>query len=180
MDDLEAKVRHLEAQLQEKDAALNQVCCELTLTKQQLEGKDAESNKLRCELIQTKQQLHATEQQIATHEDYKLKLEQVLSNMQVQHELIVAKLTQADQLVDTGLLSQNKMRLELQETFEDGTRTEDTRVHNLVIDKEKFLHHDMPKSVPQLKTLQCPTQCQGDSENQVNYLRNKLSYFHIE
>ena len=147
--DFQTKVRQLEVQVKEMEAA---------------------SNKLRCDLIKTKQQLCAAEQQITTHEDYKLKLEQVLSNMQVQHELIVAKLTQAGQPVDINLLSQNKMRLELQETF---ART-DTRVQNLAVDKEKVVYQvqqDMPNSVPvatQPETLQYPILCQGDSENEVN------------
>ena len=148
MADLEAKVRQLEIQLKEKEVALSQV---------------------QCKLIQTKQQLCTAEQQIVTHKDYKLKLEQVLSNMQVQHELIVAKLTLANQPVDNELLSQNKRRLELQEVFEIDTRS-DTWVQCLSVDNQKVVPQEMRQDVQvttEPEVLQYPIQCQGDMGNQV-------------
>jgi len=177
MVDLDAKVRQLETQLQEKDAKVSQLETQLqeqnakiSLLESQLQDNDATLSQVRCKLIQTKQQLSTAEQQINTHKDYKLKLEQVLGNMQVQHELIVARLTQAGQPVDTDLLSQNKMRLALQETFESDRRAQ---VSSLVVDKEKLIyqsHQDLPKKIQvttQPETLTCPTQCHGDSKQQV-------------
>jgi len=163
MVDLEAKIRQLETQLQEKDAKVSQL-------ESQLQEKDTTLSQVHCKLIQTKQQLSTAEQQINTHKDYKLKLEQVLGNMQVQHELIIAKLTQAGQPVGTDLLSQNKMRLELHETFESDRRAQ---VSSLVVDKEKLIyesHQDLPKKFQvtmQPETLTFPTQCHGDSKQQV-------------
>ena len=154
--DLEAKVRQLEIQLEEKEVALGQV---------------------QCKLMQTKQQLSSAQQQIATHNDYKVKLEKVLSNMQVQHELIVTKLTETEQSVVSKLLSQNKRKQELQDVFETDPRTH-TQPPTVDEDEEVYegLEQDIPKSVQvatEPEALQSSSQCQGDLESQVN---TKLSY----